>query len=136
MQINSSQFSRAETEVFLIKAVPCRVSRNENGQHVCCRESSSEHPAATANLQIQLKEAEKLISVTEKHISGCAAEPGGSPARGAGCLQLRPAGNCLVTLLKFPRFTSNAYGYPEIALKSVHRALSLTKTAAQGMVLL
>lgn len=32
MQINSAQFSRAETEVFLIKAVPRRASRNENGQ--------------------------------------------------------------------------------------------------------
>lgn len=31
MQINSLQWSRAETEVFLIKAVPRRVSRNENG---------------------------------------------------------------------------------------------------------
>lgn len=31
MQINSSQFSRAETEVFLIKAVPRRVSRNGTG---------------------------------------------------------------------------------------------------------
>lgn len=31
MQMNSSQFSRAETEVFLIKAVPRRISRNGMG---------------------------------------------------------------------------------------------------------
>lgn len=31
MQMNSSQFSRAETEAFLIKAVPRRVSRNGMG---------------------------------------------------------------------------------------------------------
>lgn len=31
MQMNSSQFSGAETEVFLIKAVPRRVSRNGMG---------------------------------------------------------------------------------------------------------
>lgn len=31
MQMNSSQFSRAEAEVFLIKAVPRRVSRNGMG---------------------------------------------------------------------------------------------------------